>query len=161
MNKQVNEFSVDVTSSSSTMDVPPLSPPIDYVRDNGYNSSSASVMSPAGMGDDSSIAIGDVAEIDPFQDPRNITVYAGNITPVSFSTSDEISSFDIVFSIGVVNNGESKTYQVVKRVGVDKCKIAAQAAAGTPVSIVETKEPPKTKPAFSEIQRMRRIAGLD
>lgn len=138
MTTQVNEFSIDIPMSSP---VPPMSPPVDYVQNNGYDTTAASVMSPAGMGDDVAIAVGDVAESDPSMDPSKITVYAGNISPVSYSDTDPISCFDVVFTVGINDGGSSKTYQVVKRIGIDKIKIAAQASAGAPVSVVEGIKP--------------------
>lgn len=158
MTKQVNEFSLDIPMSSP---VPPLAPPVDYVMNNGYGAAPVGVMSPSGMGDDVAIAVGDVADTDSTMDPSKITVYAGAISPVSYADSDPISCFDVVFTVGINVDGASKTYQVVKRIGIDKCKIAAQASAGAPVSVVEAKAEPKQKPRISEVQQFRRLAGLE
>jgi hypothetical protein len=164
MTQQVNEFSIDIPMSSP---VPPLSPPVDYVMDNGYGAAPAGVMSATGMGDDASIAIGDVADTDTTMDASKITVYAGTISPVSYSDNDPIACFDVVFTVGMNCDGQSKTYQVVKRIGIDKLKIAAQASAGSPVSVVEgAKQEIKEsiqqpKPVISEVQKFRRLAGLD
>ncbi len=138
MTQQVNEFSIDIPMSTP---VPPLSPPVEYVQNNGYAGSAAAVMSPAGVGDDYAIAVGDVAETDSGMDASKITVYAGNISPVSYNDSDPIACFDVVFTVGMNCDGQSKTYQVVKRIGIDKVKIAAQASAGAPVSVVEAIKP--------------------
>lgn len=161
MTTKVNEFSIDLPMAS----LPPMAPPIDYVMDNGYGASSASVMSPSGVGDDVSIAVGDVAETDSSMDPSKIAVYAATITPVSYGDADPIACFDVVFTVGVNCDGASKTYQVVKRIGIDKCKIAAQASASSPVSVVEdvkpvVKESQQTKPVKSELEIFRRLAGL-
>ena len=160
MTTQVNEFSIDLPLTSA---VPPMSPPVDYVMNNGYDTAPVGVMSASGAGDDAAIAIGDIAANDPTMDPSKITVYAGNISPVSYSGSDPISCFDVVFTVGINCDGVSKTYQVVKRIGIDKCKIAAQASANAPVSVVESVKETiqQTKPVISEVQKFRRLAGLD
>ena len=165
MIQQVNEFSIDLPMSSP---VPPMSPPVDYVMNNGYDTSAAGVMSAQGVGDDVAIAIGDVAETDSAMDASKITVYAGNITPVSYNDTDLIACFDVVFTVGMNCDGQSKTYQVVKRIGIDKIKIAAQASAGAPVSVVESikpvevvKESQQSKSGITDVQKFRRLAGLD
>lgn len=138
MPTQVNEFSIDLPMSSP---VPPMSPSADYVMNNGYDTAPAGVMSTSGSGDDVAIAIGDVADTDSSMDASKITVYAGTISPVSYSDTDPIACFDVVFTVGMNCDGSSKTYQVVKRIGIDKVKIAAQASAGAPVSVVEAIKP--------------------
>ena len=165
MSQQVNEFSIDLPM---TTPVSPMSTPTDYVQDIGYSSSAAAIMSPSGYGDDVSIAIGDVADTDPALDASKITVYAGSISAVSYSESDPIACFDVVFTVGMNCDGQSKTYQVVKRIGIDKIKIAAQASAGSPVSVVESvkpikvvKESQQTKSVITDVQKFRRLAGLD
>lgn len=156
----VNEMDIPLAIGTPT---PPMSPSIDYVRDNGYAGSAVAVMSPAGMGDDISVAIGDAEETNPMMDPSKITIYAGNITPISYADTDPIACFDVVFTVGMQSDGASKTYQVVKRIGIDKCKLALQASSGSPVSVVEAVQPPKQekKPVISEIKKFRRLAGLE
>ena len=163
MSQQVNEFSIDLPMSTP---VPPLSPPVDYVMNNGYDTAAAGIMSASG--DDVSIAIGDVADTDPALDASKITVYAGSISAVSHSEIDSIACFDVVFTVGMNCDGQSKTYQVVKRIGIDKVKIAAQASTGSPVSVVESvkpikvvKESQQTKSVITDVQKFRRLAGLD
>lgn len=74
-------------------------------------------------------------------DPSTISVYANTITPVSYMTdSAAVAAFDVVFSVGIIGeDGTSKTYQVVKRIGIDKGKIAGEVLSSTPVSVVEAK----------------------
>lgn len=97
-------------------------------------------------------------------DPKTITVWAGQITPVSYSADETgIAAFDIVFSVGVNCGDTSKTYQVVKRIGIDKTRIAAEVENTQPMSIVESHaevKPDPTKYVLSEVERMRRLAGL-
>jgi hypothetical protein len=63
-----------------------------------------------------------------------------------------------------VNCGDSsKTYQVVKRIGIDKARIAAEVENAQPMSIVEAQpevKPDPTKYVLTEVERMRRLAGL-
>lgn len=106
---------------------------------------------------DSSIAIGAPVSVAPV---KNITVYANSITPTSYGDNDPVVSFDVVFSVGIFDEtGATKTYQVVKRIGVDRQKIATDAEATTPVSIVEAKAPLKEDKSMSTA-RLRVLAGL-
>ena len=94
------------------------------------------------------------------QDARRITVYANNISPVSYNDDDPVVAFDVVFSVGIAcDDGSTKTYQVVKRIGVDRKKIAADAESTTPVSIVEAKKPLKENHNYSTA-RFKTLAGL-
>jgi hypothetical protein len=75
-------------------------------------------------------------------DMKNVYVYANSINPVSSMGDDPIVAFDVVFSVSCTcPDGTTKTYQVVKRIGVDKMKMAADAESTTPISIVEAKKP--------------------
>jgi hypothetical protein len=99
-------------------------------------------------------------------DPSTISVYANTITPVSYNMdSTAVAAFDVVFSVGIIGEGgTSKTYQVVKRIGIDKCKIAGEVSSSTPVSVVEAKLEPKVetkKPVITEAKRFRILAGLE
>lgn len=97
-------------------------------------------------------------------DPKMITVFANSINACSFSGDENgIVAFDIVFSVGVMCGDTSKTYQVVKRIGIDKARIAAEVENVQPMSIVEA-QPAQVvedkKQVITEVQRMRRLAGL-
>lgn len=120
--------------------------------------------------DAGTMAIGN-PEPAPAADQR-ISIYPGSITAVSYSDSDDVAVFDIVFSVGIAGAdfSNSKTYQIVKRIGIDKKKIAAEACTSSPVSVVEGKaqiteakvEPTSVeKHIISEAYRMRRLAGLE
>lgn len=108
--------------------------------------------------EDATIAVG--SPVDK-HDPANITVYANSITPVQYGGGEEVAAFDVVFSVGINCDGVSKTYQVVKRIGVDKCKLACEAASSTPVSIVESKSAALKEEAAATAKRFRRLAGLE
>jgi 2-hydroxychromene-2-carboxylate isomerase len=111
---------------------------------------------------DTSMAIGSPAPAT--MDPKMITVYANSINPISYSgEADGVAAFDIVFSVGVNCGDSSKTYQVVKRIGIDKARIAAEVENAQPMSIVEAQPAPvveEKKQVITEVQRMRRLAGL-
>jgi hypothetical protein len=158
---ETNEMTIDLPMSTP---VPPLAPPMEFVMNNGYADSAAGVMSSGG--DETAIAIGDVAEVSVHNDPSKITVYSTSISPVSYSDSDTLACFDVVFSVGInCGEGSSKTYQIVKRIGIDKLKIAAQVQNNQPVSVVENApvkdvKKPVTE-SISHAKRMRTLAGLE
>jgi hypothetical protein len=112
---------------------------------------------------DPTIAIGSPEVSPAVVDQSYVSVYANNITPVSYGDTDAVACFDVVFSVGVRDDdGQTKTYQVVKRIGIDKSKIAAEASQSTPVSIVEGKKVEAAKPlVITEAKRMRILAGLE
>lgn len=87
--------------------------------------------------------------------PAQITVYSNNITPVAYNPDDTINAFDIVFSVQITEGNGTKTYQVVKRIGIDKVKLAQQAQSSTPITVVESKKP------SINVKNWRRIAGLE
>lgn len=107
---------------------------------------------------DATIAVGSPAGVFCASD---ITIYSNSITPVQYAGSDEVACFDVVFSVGINCDGVSKTYQVVKRIGIDKCKIAQEASCSTPVSIVESKSAALKEEAAATRKRFRRLAGLE
>lgn len=100
---------------------------------------------------DASIAVGspesDVAA-------KFVSVYPTSITPVSYATDDPIVTFDIVFSVTCSEDGIVKTYQVVKRIGIDRHKIAQDAKQTVPISVVEEKAPKEGN------ARLLQLAGL-
>jgi hypothetical protein len=91
-------------------------------------------------------------------DPESVYVYANSINPVS-SVGTNITAFDVVFSVSCTcpDTGTTSTYQVVKRIGVDKMKMASAARSSTPVSIVESKKPEQFNYSAS---RLKALAGL-
>ena len=138
----------------------------DSYANGGYQSMSVelppvpSITTPDGVGVDPAIVMGspDTGALDP----KNVTVYANSINPVSYMGDSTIVAFDVVFSVGCVcpESGRTETYQVVKRIGVDKMKLANDAKSSTPVSIVEAKVPAAPEKFLISKERMRTIAGL-
>ena len=111
---------------------------------------------------DGSIAVGD--PVSNMMDPKNVTIYANSITPVTYSSDSSIVAFDVVFSVGCIDqeSGSSSTYQVVKRIGVDKMKMVNAAKLTTPVSIVEAVKEPSVKDTFGiSTARFKALAGLN
>lgn len=102
---------------------------------------------------DDAIAMG--TPVPPVEEKR-ISVYANGIREVSFDLDDPVAAFDVTFRVCVVQGDTTKTYQVVKRIGVDKLKIANDAETTTPISIVEAKKPTNGIPT----SRFKKLAGL-
>lgn len=109
---------------------------------------------------DSTIAIG--TPVGTQGESKNITVYANSISTVSYGDNDPVVAFDVVFSVGIVcpESGSTKTYQVVKRIGIDRQKMAADAEYGAPVSIVEAKTVAEPGAFLTNTARLRALAGL-
>ena len=106
-----------------------------------------------------SIAIGSPANK---YDASSVSVYAQSITPIAYQSADEVACFDVVFSVGInCGDGVSKTYQVVKRIGIDKCKIACEAECSVPVSVVESQQEEKKQAGLAAAKRARILAGLE
>lgn len=90
--------------------------------------------------------------------PEAVSIYANSINPVSYMGDSAVVAFDVVFSVSCTDprDGSISTYQVVKRIGVDKMKMANDAKMTTPISIVEAKKPTIT----GTTERFKALAGL-
>jgi hypothetical protein len=111
---------------------------------------------------DTSITISN--PVPPPAPQKRVTLYAQSINQVSYSDNDSMACFDIVFSVGVLENDDTtKTYQVVKRISLDKYKLAAEAENTQVSAVVEAKKEsvPEKKPMISEAKRYRVLAGLE
>lgn len=157
MTTKLNEFSLNLPVQTMG---PEESAPDVYVTTQAYSDDAAVVLSPDN--DHSAMTIGNPIAADA-QDPKMISVYASTISAQSYGADDAVAAFDVVFSVGIAcADGTSKTYQVVKRIGIDKVKIAAEVSSGVPVSIVEAKEEKASpKLVISEAKRFRILAGLE
>ena len=94
--------------------------------------------------------------------PSCISVYAETISPSgSYDPECEVCTFDVVFNVGIREGEISKTYRVVKRIGVDKVKLACDAECSSPVSIVEEKAQEKKAASAAQAKRFRVLAGLE
>lgn len=94
--------------------------------------------------------------------PSSISVYAHSINPTSYMGDDNIASFDVIFSISITDQatGSITTHQVVKRIGVDKMKMAYNAKMTTPVSVVEAKKPAPKEESRISSDRIKALAGV-
>lgn len=94
--------------------------------------------------------------------PSCISVYAENITASgAYDPECEVCTFDVVFNVGIREGDTSKTYRVVKRIGIDKVKLACDAECSTPVSVVEHAAEAKKAEAAATAKRFRILAGLE
>lgn len=95
-------------------------------------------------------------------DPACISVYAESITSSgAYDETSESCMFDVVFNVGVREGDCSKTYRVVKRICLDKVKLACEAECSTPVSVVEHADQAKKAEAAATAKRFRVLAGLE
>lgn len=110
---------------------------------------------------DQSMTIG-APMANPGLDPATVTVYAESINAVSYGGDSTVVAFDVVFSISCVcpESGRTESYKVVKRIGVDKMKLANDAKSSVPVSIVEAKAPAVREQFLVSKERARVFAGL-
>lgn len=107
----------------------------------------------------------DVMEVPPEAAPMpscaDVSVYAQTISPTSYTADDPLATFDVVFSVGIYDKDtqSTRTYQVVKRIGVDKLKLAAEAEKTSVLSVVESKATEKAPSATA--RRFKTLAGLE
>jgi len=133
---------------------------VDFGIDPAYASQTAVVMTPDAAPETSMVIGSPKAVIDH----ASVTVYANSVNQISYQdVTSEIAAFDIIFSVGIASaDGVCKTYQVVKRIGIDKARIAAEVENSAPMSIVEAKKEEQPKLKINEsVSRARRLAGLE
>jgi hypothetical protein len=120
-----------------------------------YADSSTAVMSADGS-TDTSIAIG---APEPTPAPK-VTVYADSIGTTEYCSAQEgIATFDVIFSVTIDDGGSYKTYKIVKRIGVNKAKIAAEVENIRSITVVESVKT-EDKEKISVVEQFRRLAGL-
>ena len=137
---QSGRFTIGILSKVTEMD--------DGYADGGYKSMTVelppvpTMTTPDGQGIDPALTIGAPA-VNPTMDPSTVMVYADSINAVAYTGDSTIISFDVVFTVSCVcpESGRTESYKVVKRIGVDKMKLANDAKSSVPVSIVEAKAP--------------------
>jgi hypothetical protein len=121
---------------------------------------------PAGYSDldvapqaDSAITIGSPSTS---RHPSCISVYAESISMAgAYDPDSESCMFDVVFNVGIREGETSKTYRVVKRISLDKVKLACDAECSAPISVVEHAEEAKKAQAAQTAKRFRILAGLE
>lgn len=132
----------------------------DYA--NGGYASMADSDHEISMGLTKDVASNSVVMGDPVSSiaPQNIYVSANAISACTYDAENPIASFDVVFSVHITaDDGTSKTYQIIKRIGVDRKKIADEAMRSVPTSVIEAKQAPQEKFLISK-ERARQMAGL-
>lgn len=117
-----------------------------------------------------SVDITPMMQLPPDVDPHqfdHISVYMDSAQVTNYDPRSPIVQIDMVLSVSIsdpAGTGCSNTYKMVKRVAMDKCKLACDAENLTPVTVVEDEEDPaevkKIMEAFYHAQRAREIAGL-
>lgn len=154
MTQKLNEFSLTLPSTDvGPEDVAQFVAPAPSTQ----YADSTSVITPTNEPDET-VVVGS-----PAVSSSQVTVYANSIQPVSIGDDGSgIAVFDVVFSVGIApGDGTCKSYQVVKRIGIDKARIAVEVQQSTPMSIVEETKA-ATKPMVNEsVRRARRLAGLE
>lgn len=148
MNQRTNEMAINL---------PMVSPsPVGDTEAGDYYPSEVPTVEPE---IDTSVVIGSP---DNSRHPSCVTVYADSITASgSYDPENGVCAFDVVFSVGIQDGDTSKTYRVVKRIGIDKVKLACDAECSTPVSIVEHMTEAKKAASAATAKRFRQIAGLE
>lgn len=135
----------------------------DYAN-GGYKSTEDPTVPAADPSVDLSIVVGHPSA-NPSVDSQHVSVFADTIKAVSYTSDSSVVAFDVVFSVtcSYPETGKVETYQVVKRIGVDKMKLLNDAKSSVPISIVEQEQPKKELAPEKFIvskERARAIAGL-
>jgi hypothetical protein len=96
----------------------------------------------------------------------HIGVYMDSAQVMNYDPKSPIVLVDMVLSVSVTDpsTGSSKNYKMVKRISMDKCKLACDAEHLTPVQVVEAEDDPlevaQIMEQFYAAKRAREIAGL-
>jgi hypothetical protein len=96
----------------------------------------------------------------------HIGVYMDSAQVMNYDPKSPTVLVDMVLSVSVTDpaTGSTKNYKMVKRISMDKCKLACDAEHLTPVQVVEAEDDPvevaKIMEEYYAAQRAREIAGL-
>lgn len=99
----------------------------------------------------------------------HVYVYADVAPRVNQVPGTSMISMDLVLNVNVTNpaTNASSTYQIVKRLSMDKCKLAHQAEVLTPFQVVEAEEAPEDEliveqemAAYFQRRRVQEMAGI-
>ena len=97
---------------------------------------------------------------------NHISVSCDGYPQVNSVPGSNMVSVDLVLNVSISNpmNGSYSSYKIVKRLSMDKCKLAHQAEVLTPFQVVEAEEDPvevaKYMSEFYAAKRAREVAGL-
>jgi hypothetical protein len=96
----------------------------------------------------------------------HIGVYMDSAQVMNYDPKSPTVLVDMVLSVSVTDpgTGSSKNYKMVKRISMDKCKLACDAEHLTPVQVVEAEDDPlevaQIMEQFYAAKRAREMAGL-
>lgn len=96
----------------------------------------------------------------------HISAYVDSATMASYDPMDPMMCVDLILTVSITNpeTGTSSIYKMVKRLAMDKCKLALEAAAHSPVQVVEAledqEEVKREMSAFYAGMKARQMAGL-
>jgi len=146
MSKQINEFAINLPMTSvGSVATSPAVPPIDCT--------------PAALPAD--VAPGEA---------KHIYVYADGIPQVNQDRDMSMIFMDLVLNVSITNptTGTCSAYKVVKRLSMDKCKLACDAEVLTPYQVVGGEAEPEDEAlveaemkAFYHAREVRRKAGIE
>ncbi len=94
----------------------------------------------------------------------HINVYVDSASAVNYNPADPNVLVDLVLSVSIsdYDAGSSKSYKLIKRLSLDKCKLACEAEGVTP-HVVESLDEDFTEimEAFYAAKRAREVAGIN
>jgi hypothetical protein len=96
----------------------------------------------------------------------HITVSCDSASVTNYNPDEPNVCVELVLSVNVRNDamGSSSNYKLIKRLKMDKCKLAYEAESHTPVSVVEDQEDPlvvaQQMNEFYAARRARELSGL-
>lgn len=104
------------------------------------------------------------ADIDPMS-CDHIGVYVDSANVVNYDPSNPMVCVDMVMTVTITppGSGATSSYKMVKRISMDKVKLACQAECETPISVVEEETPEQVDKMMAEFyaaQRARELSGL-
>lgn len=99
-------------------------------------------------------------------DCSHISVYFDSATSVSYDENAPDAAFDVVLTV-TIRNPETeviKSYKKVKRIALNKVKLALEVENDTPETVIEGEDPEVVKAemdAYFAAAKARRLAGLE
>lgn len=104
-------------------------------------------------------------DVDP-QKCDHINVYVDSAQVTGYDQANPMVSVDLVMNVSITEpvSGRTSTYKIVKRLALDKCKLACDAEHMTPTQVVEAEDDPlevaQIMEQFYAAKRAREMAGL-
>lgn len=141
---QVNEFAMNfITSPNPSAGIPAAAPGMSYVD-----------LTPQDL----------PADVDSSScDHISVSMDSAQITNYDMKSPTVLVDMVLSVSVNDPGNGSSKNYKIVKRISMDKCKLACDAEHLIPVQVVEEDDPLETAQIMEQFytaRRAREIAGI-